>query len=204
MTDILTAFALAAMSSLAPQRPHDVLAKAVVDRVDAEAALFADDPDKKKTAALMVAILFREGSLGLRVEGDRVNGVPTSWCTAQINMSAGGKTREGWSGPDLRDDPAKCVAVSMRLLRDSIRWCPAFPVAIYASGPRGCSSPHAQRISRDREALAAKLVRDVAATTAVTGSLFLPSNTAHPARAVVSRGNAPQLLAVLPRRREAA
>jgi hypothetical protein len=155
----MLALVLAMMLSLAPNRDHSDLGGAIARAVDAGDPLFRDDATKTKTAALLVAVAFREGSLGLRVEGDLVRGKPTSWCTMQINLSPGWPTREGWSGEQLRDDPAKCIAVGMRLLRDSFRACPAYPLAIYAGGPGGCSSPRAQRISNDRVALAKRLLR---------------------------------------------
>lgn len=152
----LLEFTLAAMALLAPGRSHDELALAVAQVVDAADPLFAHDEDKHKTAALAIAVLFREGSLGLHVEGDRRNGKPTSWCSAQINLSPGAKTVEGWTGPELRDDPIKCVTVEMRMLRVSVRVDPEFPIAFYASGP-AWKSDRARRISRDRVWLAKRI-----------------------------------------------
>lgn len=155
---ITLAFTLAAMASLAPERNHDTLGRAIAERVDAEAPVFADDADRKKTAALMLAVAWREGSFGLRVEGDRVSGATTSWCTMQVNLTPGARTAEGWTGPELRDDPAKCVAVGFRILRYSVRSCSKFPVAVYASGPGGCANARAQRISADRMQIARRLI----------------------------------------------
>ena len=42
-----------------------------------------------------------------------------------------------------------------------MKMCPAHPLAFYAAGPAGCESARAQRISRDRIAIAQRLVRDV-------------------------------------------
>lgn len=151
------AFILFAMSVLAPQRDHTELARAVSTVVEDSEPLFRDDEDKLRTSALLVAVAYREGSLGLRVEGDRRGGKPTSWCTMQVNLSPGARTREGWSGEELRDDPAKCVTVGMRLLRESFRACPSSPIAIYAAGPSGCRSAKARRISSDRLWLARSL-----------------------------------------------
>jgi hypothetical protein len=155
------AWVLAAMALLAPERDHAELGGAIARVVEAEAPLFRDDEDRKRTAALVIAVAFREGSLGLHVEGDRRAGKPTSWCSLQINLSPGMRTREGWTGEDLRDDAVKCVTVGMRLLRDSLRACPRVPLGVYAVGPLGCSDARAARISRDRVALAARLLREV-------------------------------------------
>lgn len=188
MTDLAT-FVLAAMTSLAPARDHTILATALVARIEAEPPLFAGDDDRVRTAALATAILFREGSLGLNVEGDKVRGVVTSWCSAQINLSPGAKTREGWTGPELRDDPDKCVAVEMRLLHSSVLACPAAPVSEYAVGPRACTSRRGIRISNDRMWLARKLIQDIAASGRKS-SLFLDLNTERGLRACSSHAGA--------------
>lgn len=155
------AWVLAASSLLAPHRQHDRLAQAIAARVEAEEPLFKDDADRMKTAALLVAMAFRESSLRADVVGDHVNGKPTSFCAFQIHLPWGRKTAEGWSGADLIGDPEKCVAVAMRYVRESMRACAAHPIAVYASGPDGCKDERAQRISRDRVALAKRLIRKV-------------------------------------------
>jgi len=157
------AWVLAASSLLAPQRPHDRLASAIASRVEAEEPLFKGDTDRKKTAALLVAMAFRESSLRAEATGDhdKVSGKPTSFCAFQIHLPWGRKTTEGWSGTDLAEDPEKCVTVALRYVRDSMHACPAHPIASYASGPAGCTDARAQRISRDRVALAQRLTRDV-------------------------------------------
>ena len=129
-------FILTCAQILAPSRDVISMVEAIADRVDQERPLFADDDDKRRTASLLVSVAWREGSLGLHVEGDFVNGKPTSFCSYQVNLSPGAKTREGWTGPELRDDPAKCVAVGFRMLRESIRVDGRNPVASYARGPR--------------------------------------------------------------------
>lgn len=164
MSTSLLSFALAAMSHVSPLADHHELASAIVDVVESEPPLFANDADRRRTVALVSAVAFREGSLGLHVEGDLRNGKPTSWCTAQINLSPGAKTLEGWTGPELRDDPVKCITVELRMLRESIRICPKAPVAFYAAGP-GWKGARAIRISNDRVALAKRM--HAAATAAL-------------------------------------
>ena len=156
----LLAWLLAAASTLAPGRSHDRLAEAIADRVEAEAPLFKGDDAKTKTASFLLAIAFRESSLRADAVGDFRNGRPTSFCAFQVH-TWDGKTSEGWTGPDLAEDPQKCVTVAMRMLRQSMRMCPEHPLAFYAEGPRGCTSTRGQRLSRDRMAIAARLVRDV-------------------------------------------
>lgn len=182
----LFAWVLAASSVLAPQRTHDRLAAAITSRAEAEAPLFKDDDDRKRTTALLVAMAFRESSLRESAVGDHVGGKPTSFCAFQLHLPGGTKSAEGWTGEDLANDPEKCVTAALRLLRASIRACPKHPIAWYASGPAGCDSERAQRISRDRMALAQRLIREVkepppptaAPATeerAKTGALFGPA-----------------------------
>lgn len=157
----LLAWVLAASSTLAPGRAHDVLAEAIVSRVEAEAPLFADDHDRKKTAGLLVAMAFRESSLRANAVGDKVAGKPTSFCAFQIHLPYNHKTAEGWSSEELLEDPQKCVTTAMHMIRTSMKMCPEHPLAFYAEGPQGCTSPRAQRISRDRLAIGKYLVRTV-------------------------------------------
>jgi hypothetical protein len=158
---VLFAWVVAASSLLAPARQHEELATAIANRVDAEAPLFKNDEDRHRTAALLVAIAFRESSLRASAVGDHVGGKPTSFCAFQVHLPWGARTADGWTGADLLEDPEKCVAAAMRMLRVSLQVCPSFPIAWYAAGPAGCESPRAQRISRDRMAIAQRLLRDV-------------------------------------------
>lgn len=141
----LVAWVVAAMAFLAPGRDHTELAGAIVTVVASEPPLFRDDETRARTAALLVAVSFRESSFRMGASsstGDH--------CALQIH-----------GRPELRADAEACVRTGLAMLRDSFRACPAYPLATYAEGPRGCSSPRAQRISRDRLALAARLAREV-------------------------------------------
>lgn len=152
-------FVLAGASYLDPQHEHTVIAEAVARVVEADRPLFADDESRERTASLVLAVAFREGSLGTHVEGDFRRGKPTSWCTMQIHASSGGT-------PALNDDPVACIRKGLSMLRTSLRVCPSAPVAWYAEGPRGCSSTRARRISRDRMALAHRVHATAAAALA--------------------------------------
>jgi hypothetical protein len=156
---------LAMMTSVSPVRDHTILGTAIAARIDAEAPLFKDDADKHKTAAWLVAVAFRESSLRLDAVGDHGHSV----CAFQIYGGA----------QALLTDADRCVSVAFDMLRTSMRYCPAFPLAWYAAGgdaAKACASPQAQRLSRDRSALALRLVRDVKVPT--TASLFLPRSAA--------------------------
>lgn len=142
----LQAFILGAMTFLAPGRDHSANATAIADVVEAEPALFKGDADKVRTAAIVVAIAFRESSF----RNDVVSKTD-DYCLLQVNRR-----------PDLARDARACVRVGLAMLRESMRVCPAHPVAHYAEGgTKACSSTRAQAISRDRMAIAARLVREV-------------------------------------------
>lgn len=155
----LPAWVLAAMLSLAPGRDHVRLAEAIATRAEVDAPLFADDDDRRKTAALLVAIAFRESSFVPDAIGDHGR----SHCAGQIYLAPGARTIEGWTGEDLRDDADKCLFVTMRMLRASLTACRSLPVhdrmAVYARG--SCASDRGKQLSRDRMALAKRLLRDV-------------------------------------------
>jgi len=148
-------FVLAAMNSIAPARDHAELGNAIAVVVDDHRALIPGDDDKTQTAALLVAVAYRESTLSNDAIGD--NG--TSHCAFQINLPGTARTIEGWSGSDLRSDPSKCVGVAFRMLVQSARIDPRAPIAFYARGPRW-KGDVAQRISRDRVALSRRIHAD--------------------------------------------
>lgn len=143
------AWILAAMALLAPGRDHTELATAIAERVDADRPLFKDDDDRHRTAALLVAVAFRESSLRLDAVGDHGR----SFCAFQIHVSSGG-TR------DLLTDADACVGHAVEMIRQSIRIDPSHPLAFYARGPRWRSA-EARRISDDRVALAKWLLSKI-------------------------------------------
>lgn len=136
-------FVLYAMIDLAPNRDHVANATAITRVVLAEPPLFRGDESRMRTAALIVAIAFRESSL--RNDAKSATG---DYCMMQINRR-----------PDLARDVAQCVRVAMAMLRESMRMCPDHPVAFYAAGPGACANERAKRISNDRMALAKRLAR---------------------------------------------
>lgn len=157
MSDLLT-FALAVVHAVDPEHGHPVMTDAIVHVVEDERPLFTDDSSREKTIALLVAVAWREGSLREKVSGDCVEKTkeggciahPRSFCTMQVHASSGGDE-------SLNEDPEKCIRMGMALLRQSMRACTDHPIAFYASGPNGCTNVRAQRISRDRMALASWL-----------------------------------------------
>ena len=149
MTPLLH-FVLIAMSQLDPSGDHLEIANAIASVVASEPPLFAEDAARHKTASLVVAVGFRESNL----RNDVVSKTD-DWCFLQIHRR-----------PDLAADVEECARVGLAMLRASFRACPRFPIATYAEGPRGCASPRAQRISRDRIALATRVHRAAEAVLA--------------------------------------
>lgn len=157
MSDLLS-FALAVVHAVDPEHEHPVMTDAIVHVVEDERPLFTDDSSREKTIALLVAVAWREGSLREKVSGDCVEKTkegaciahPRSFCTMQVHASSGGNE-------SLNEDPQKCIRTGMALLRHSMKVCAEHPIAFYASGPNACTNVRAQRISRDRMALASRL-----------------------------------------------
>jgi hypothetical protein len=162
MSTTLLTWVLSASATLASGRPYEPIAEAIASRVQSEPPLWREDLDRRKTAALLLAVAFRESSLRADAVGDRVRGQPTSYCAFQIHLPFGAKTAEGWTGPELLQDPDSCVVAALGIIRVSMRMCPEHPLAFYAEGPRGCASRRAQAISKDRVSIAQWLVRSVA------------------------------------------
>jgi hypothetical protein len=143
-------FTLRAMELLAPYRDHLDVAQRIAAVVLEERPFFKDDDDKRRTAAVMVAIAFRESSFRRDAVGDNGH----SFGLFQINDSSGGT-------PLLLTDVDAAVRKAFGMVRESMRVCPAHPLAWYASGPKGCEDARAQRISRDRMAIARRLTEQV-------------------------------------------
>jgi hypothetical protein len=143
----MTALILAMMLALAPLRTDlSPLAETIARVVEAERPLFAADDDRRKTAALVVAVAFRESSFRM----DAVSKTDDH-CALQVH-----------GRPDLAKLPDECIRTGVAMMRESMRVCAAYPLAHYAEGPRGCASARAQRISKDRMTLAAWVARKVA------------------------------------------
>jgi hypothetical protein len=141
---------LSMMVSLSPTEDpiarHGRLATAIATVATEETPLFQDTEKhtgRERTAALLVAVAFRESSLNHDAIGDGGR----SKCAMQIY---GGSTT-------LLDDPVLCVRTGYRMLKESVRFDQAHPVAFYARGPR-FKSEEARRISQDRMNLAAKVL----------------------------------------------
>lgn len=123
---------------LSPRADHSLFITAASTVLHNEAPLFANDSRKLKTAAFVAAVAYRESNFNFQAKSKT-----NDYCAMQIN-----------GRPDLAEKPEECIKVGVTMLRESMRMCPDFPLAFYASGPKGCTDARAQRISRDRMALA--------------------------------------------------
>jgi hypothetical protein len=122
-----------------PQRLE--LAQAITLALQEGGPLFAHDDDLTRSAALMAAVAFREGSFELGVVGDHGQSIGTF---------------QLYGRHDLSGDVRAQAKVAHAMLRASITTDRSHPVAQYARGPRWASL-EAQRISNDRMALAKRL-----------------------------------------------
>lgn len=139
----MIALILAMMLVLAPDRELPEMAGVIAHVVETSAPLFVDDEARRKTAAIVVSVAFRESSFR-----QDATSKTHDFCLMQVHRR-----------PDLLDDLEECLRVGLEMIRVSMRMCPKHPLAFYAEGPRGCTSTRAQRISRDRFALAAMLAK---------------------------------------------
>src|SRR5262245_60359658 len=99
----LVTWILAATAVLAPNKDHSRFAQATANVVRSEPSLFEADDDHKKTAALIIAVAFRESGLQLDAVGDHGRSV----CAMQIHH-----------GPrELLTDPERCIRAGLRILR---------------------------------------------------------------------------------------
>lgn len=138
-------FCSSLVSAPDPIARHGELATAIATTIWTRGPLFRGDRDGKKTAALMVAIAFRESTLDNGAVGDHGR----SFCAFQVHRSSGGS-------PDLCEDVIACAEKAYTMLKESMRIDPDHPVAFYARGPR-FRTLEAQRISNDRMMVAKRL-----------------------------------------------
>jgi len=116
-----------------------------------EAPVFQGPNARKRTAALMLAvskyesgwseIVLATGAERARLAKVGWNDGGRSWCYMQINLGKRGTANtytRGWTGPELLDDPRKCAAVGLTVLRSSYGQCRSNPhlhrLAAYAGG----------------------------------------------------------------------
>lgn len=104
-----------------------------------EVPIFMGPKGREQSAVIGATFAVEEGmNLSRGVDTGKILGDSgKSFCIMQINVGKG-KTKEGWTGPDLIADRKKCIRTGMRMLRRSFWTCKANPIkerfAVYASG----------------------------------------------------------------------
>lgn len=150
MLMMLYALVLSMCSALVPSSNpvfrHGRLATAIASVLEKRGPLFRGDVDLRRSAAMLVAVAYRESTLDVAAVGDHGH----SFCAFQIHDSNGGSSV-------LCDSAEACVERAYDTLKVSMRYDADHPIAFYARGPNGFASLEAQRISNDRMALAKKL-----------------------------------------------
>lgn len=138
------AYVIACMLHLAGGDPARLLAlaSAIADVVETRGPIFAGTDGARRTAALLVAVAWRESSFRVDAVGDHGRSV----CAYQILDGA----------RSLLTDARACVDAGYTHLARSVRACPAHPVAVYARGQ--CASEDGRRISADRTRIARELL----------------------------------------------
>lgn len=137
----LLQFLTAAALTLAPGRDHTAIASAIVHAIEKEGCLVTGTDCERRSAALALAVGYRESGLRLDAIGDAGKSV----CAFQVN----GGSRE------LLTDANACALEGYRRLRASLRACRG-SIAMYASG--SCTNAAGLRVDRDRKALALRIL----------------------------------------------
>lgn len=140
---------LAMMVSLSPSsnpiHRHGQLATAITLALQSHGSFFKNDDSLVRSAAVMVAVAFRESGFDALAVGDSGQ----SFGAFQQHRSVGGNLE---AGPEVQ------AASAHRLIRSSITIDRDHPLAVYARGP-AYRSVEAQRLSNDRMSLARGLAK---------------------------------------------
>lgn len=100
-------------------------------------------------ARWLSAISFRESTYRMGAVGKL-----GERCAYQVHLPGATRAHDGSTLAQVAASVDLCTREALFQFRASSRACPAYPLAIYAAGPKGCTLAKAQRISRDRERLA--------------------------------------------------
>lgn len=114
-------------------------------------------------AAIEVSLAWFEGA---NLQDPRGSGIGNSdhgqsWCWGQVYLPGNGRTVEGWTGPQLAEDPLKCARVVVRLVKQSMLASPACDgcgLTVYA---KGHDTPIGRQQSQARMALARRILTEV-------------------------------------------
>lgn len=100
-------------------------------------------------ARWLAAVAYRESTYRMSAVGKL-----GERCAYQVHLPGATRAHDGSTLAQVAASVDLCTAEALYQFRASSRACPAYPLAIYAGGPKGCTMGSAQRISRDRERLA--------------------------------------------------
>lgn len=155
---MLIAWGLAA-SQLASRGQRKLSSTVLEGMADAALAnpIASTDDGVRATMAFEVAIAWFEGANDPRAIGDG----HASYCWGQVYLPNGARTLEGWTGPELVADAAKCAAVVVRLVKASALASPKCALCELTVYARGRDCPQGRSLSRNRVALAHKLATTI-------------------------------------------
>lgn len=137
----LLEFLLSAALHLAPGRDHSAIAGAIVHAIEKEGCLVTGNDCERRSAALALAVGYRESGLRLDAIGDK----GASLCAWQV------QSRDR----SLLTDADACALEGYRRLRTSLQACRG-SIAMYAAGT--CGSARGKSIDADRKRLALRIL----------------------------------------------
>ena len=137
----LLEFITAAMLHLVPGRDHTTLATAIAHVVETEGCLVTGTNCERRSAALAIAVGYRESTFRLDAIGDK----GASLCAFQIQST----------DRALLTDANLCALEGYRRLKASLQACRG-SIAMYAAGT--CGSARGKSIDADRKRLAGRIL----------------------------------------------
>ena len=131
MTDVLWPWVLTAMVTWAPPRTDADLAryKSIASDIEtvaydpSEEPIVAGPDGRARTALLLASTAYDESFFRADVDDGSARGDGgRSVCVMQVWVNEG-RTREGWTAPELIADREKCVRAALHIVRGSMAWC---------------------------------------------------------------------------------
>lgn len=159
------AIAASLVASGGARRITQPVADAMAQAALADPIIANDEHSAISLVGIEVALAWFETGGQLVNDPSGSNDHGQSHCFGQIHLPNGARTREGWTGAELRADPKKCATVTVRLIKASLAASPSCDgcgLVVYA---RGRDTAEARTLSRNRMGLAVRLVRDVPVPT---------------------------------------
>lgn len=140
--------------------PYDFAAD--IAEVAVREPFYAGDDGPLRTAAVLTALAWLEGSNQPAIRGDG----GASYCALQVYLPKDTRTAQGWKGADLLADPMKCVVAGHYIAMQSVKSCATRKghvlgddLTAYARGV--CDHPEGLRLSQHRMGLARRLAATV-------------------------------------------